>query len=109
MKNLEETYSKEIQPLVERIALIAKQEDMPIFLTFEDSESGFSTTCLNEDKSKFEKIRLYRWINEVWNIDELFKKIIDNARKKGHKSSYLKAMGVPSTPSEEFPIPTRDC
>ena len=107
MKDLERVYSEEIQPLVERIALIAKQEGMPIFLTFEDSQNGFSTTCLNEENSKFEKIKLYRWINDVWNLDELFRNIIDDARRQGHKSIYLKAMGVPTEPEIERPIPIR--
>lgn len=93
---MEKVYINDIHPLVERITLICKQSGMPMFMTFQDGENSFRTSCINQEKSQFEKIRLHMTVNETWSIDQLLSMIIEDAKKNGHDSLYLKAMGIPN-------------
>lgn len=94
----QDIYNEDIHPLVERIALVCQQAEIPMFMTFEDSQNGFSTTCVNEDKSNFYKIKMHYWIHQTWSFDDLMKKVIEDARLNGHDSLYLKAMGIKEEP-----------
>lgn len=96
-----EVYKKDVHPLVERITLICKQENIPMFMTFQDSQDSqdsFSSSCVNSDKSNFNKIQLHYWLHQTWSVDDMLRKIIEDARKNGHDSLYLKAMGIPFSP-----------
>lgn len=107
MHKLEQIYITEVHPLVERIALLCKQYNMPAFMTFQDGVDGFRTTCMNEHFSDFDKIKHYRWINGAWSLDEFFREVIADAKDNGHDSLYLKAMGVPLMPHEARTLPDR--
>lgn len=92
----EEIYNTDIHPLVERITLICKQSGMPMFMTFQDGSDSFRTSCINKDNSAFEKFKLHMMVNDTWSLDELISAIIEDAKKHGHNSLYLRAMGIPN-------------
>ena len=100
MTDLEEVYDKDIHPLVERISLICKQNKVPMFMTFQDGAESFRNSCLNPDNSQFKTLFLHLWLSETWTFDEFMKKVIADARKNGHNSLYLRAMGIPEKPEE---------
>lgn len=77
---------------------MTKQNGIPMFMTFQTENDSFRTTCFNDKLSEFDKFKHYRLVNEAWSIDELLGMVIDDARKNGHNSSYLKAMGIPMSP-----------
>jgi hypothetical protein len=98
MADLEEVYDRDIHPLVERISLICRQNQVPMFLTFQDGKESFRNSCLNPEKSQFQTIFLHLWLSETWSFDEFMKRVITDARKNGHNSLFLTAMGIPEKP-----------
>lgn len=92
---LENTYNQDIHPLIERIALICKQEGIPIFISCQ-VEDSFRTSVVNNESAGFDKFKLYRMVSETWTHDELLDLMIEDAKKRGHHSRVLRAMGVPS-------------
>lgn len=94
----EDVYALDIQPLIEQLAHICKQYDLPMFCTVQDGESSFRTTCVNEQFSEWDKIRLMRYLHQTWNIDGFLNLLIKDARENGHKSKFLKGMGIPEKP-----------
>lgn len=100
MTNREEVYDNDIHPLVERISLICKQNKVPMFMTFQDGDESFRNSCLNPDHSQFQTMCLHLWLSETWTFDEFMKRVISDARKNGHNSLFLKAMGIPEKPAD---------
>jgi hypothetical protein len=98
MHELEKVYDIEILPLVQRITLIAKQTNLPIFITAQDSPDGFRTTCLNDEYSEYDRFKMHRMANQSWSIDDLLRNILEDAKFNGHNSEILKAMGIPEIP-----------
>lgn len=78
----EKIYIDDVHPLVERITLICKQSGMPMFMTFQDGSDSFRTSCINQENSQFEKLKLHMLVNETWSIDQLLSIIIEDAKKK---------------------------
>lgn len=90
-------YERDIHPLVERIALICKQYDISMFLCVQEKDAIRRTSCVNKLGSK--KISEIYDFNQAWDIDQFLSQVIDKAKKEGHNSKFLKAMGVPEEPS----------
>lgn len=89
-------YDKDIHPLVERIALICKQHDISMFLCVQEKDFVRRTSCVNKVGSK--KIGEIFDFNQAWDLDEFLSKVIEKAKKEGHNSKFLKAMGIPEEP-----------
>lgn len=83
-------YQEEIHPLVERITLICKQLGIPCFMTFQCQPDAFVTTCINEERSGFDRLRFHRIVNDSWNLDDLLEMLLTDAIKNGHSSELLK-------------------
>ena len=92
---IEKTYNQDIHPLVERIALICKQEGIPLFVSCQVGD-GFRASVVNNASAGFDKFKLYGMVSETWSHDELLNLIIEDAQKNGHHSRILRAMGIPS-------------
>lgn len=114
----EDIYALDIHPLIERMTLVCKQYDLPMFCTVQDGDSSFRTTCVNEQLSEWYKIRLMRYLHQTWDvngfmgllirdirehqqpwdIDGFLHLLIKDAREHGHESKFLKGMGIPEKP-----------
>lgn len=95
-KNKGYVYEEDIHPLVERIALICKQNNLPMFLSVQESDTSIRTTCLNSRESN--KIKELYLMNQSWDFDQFLDKMIESAKFDGHNSRYLEAMGIPKKP-----------
>jgi hypothetical protein len=93
-------YETGIKPLLEELKDVCNQHHIPMFCTFQDTEDTFRTTCVNEEYSRFEKIKLMWMAHQSWNIDDFLKLLVKDAREYGHSSKFLKAMGIPEAPPE---------
>lgn len=89
-------YDTDIHPLVERIALICRQHKIPMFLCVEEKKHVRRTSCVNKVNSN--KISEIYDLNQAWDLDEFLSKTIEKAKREGHNSKFLKAMGIPETP-----------
>ena len=94
----EDIYALEIHPLIEELTDICKQYELPMFCTVQDGHSSFRTTCVNEQNSGWYKIRLMCYLHQTWDIDDFLYYLIKDARENGHKSKFLKGMGIPEKP-----------
>lgn len=101
MHELELIYKSEIKPLVDRIALIAKQTNMPLFMTFQDGYDTFTSHCLNAHHSAFERLKLHTLVNQSWSIDDFIEVLVADATKNGHNSEFLSALGIPKKPNNQ--------
>jgi pantothenate kinase-related protein Tda10 len=91
-------YEQDIHPLVERIALICKQHDMPMFLTVQEAQNSARTTCLNANLDLSGRLKNLYEANQSWDLDDFLAKVIARAQREGHNSRYMKAMGIPMQP-----------
>jgi len=94
-------YDTEIHPLVERIALLCKEANLPLFLTIQEAPGNARTTCVNTRADSTNRLRNLYDLNQSWDIDEFLKKVIARAVREGHNSKYLRAMGIPSNPDNK--------
>lgn len=93
-KSIDDIYLEDIHPLLERIALVCIQYDIPLFVSCQDSESSFRNSLINNKNT--EKFRLHSIVAENRNLDDVLLAIIEDAKKNGHNSKILSAMGIPS-------------
>lgn len=91
-------YDEDIHPLVERIALVCKQYQLPMFMSIQESPTSIRTTCLNSKESR--KIQELYLMNQSWDFDQFMAKMIDIAKVHGHDSKYMAAMGIPEKPKK---------
>lgn len=91
-------YEQDIHPLVERIALICKQHDLPMFLTVQEAPTSARTTCLNATMDPSGRLKNLYDMNQSWTLDDFLAKAIARAQREGHNSKYLRAMGIPMQP-----------
>ncbi|MFS1428544.1 hypothetical protein LMH73_015685 [Vibrio splendidus] len=93
-KSIEEVYLEDVHPLLERIALVCIQNDIPLFVSCQDSESSVRNSLINNKKT--DKFRLHSIIAEKRDLDDILLAIIEDAKEHGHNSKILNAMGIPS-------------
>lgn len=94
-------YEQDIHPLVERIALICKQHDLPVFVTVQDMPDSARTTCLNAGLDQTGRLRNIYEMNQSWSVDDFLSRIVARAQREGHNSKYLRAMGIPFVPESK--------
>jgi hypothetical protein len=91
-------YENGIRPLIEQVTILCTENDIPMFCTVQDTPDTFRTTCVNEEYSQFEKIKLMWMAHQSWSTDEFLKILLKDARENGHDSIFLKAIGIPNIP-----------
>ncbi|MFK4132302.1 hypothetical protein ACI2KR_08410 [Pseudomonas luteola] len=91
-------YETHIAPLLEKLVKECERHQIPMFCTFQDTSDSFRTTAINEEYSQWDKLHLMWLVHQSWSTDDLFKAIVNDARVNGHKSAFLKAMGIPESP-----------
>lgn len=96
----DEYYQDVIAPGVKGLAANCRRENITAFFAFENKEGQFDYTIVGNVEDS-EKLRIFSLINDCWTVDELVKKIIMDARKNGHDSRFLSAIGIPKEPAEE--------
>jgi hypothetical protein len=101
MPDHKNVYETGIKPLLEQLTQICNKHDIPMFCTFQDTDETFRTTCINEEFSPFEKIKLMWMAHQTWTVDDFLKLLVKDAREYGHNSAFLKAMGIPTDPPDQ--------
>lgn len=96
-KNIDKAkvYKEDIEPLIERISLICKQEKIPMFLSCSDGASKNMVTGINIDYNSMNTLHLHKLLSESATIDDFFSKLISLSEQFGHNSSLLCAIGIP--------------
>lgn len=113
----EKVYELDIIPLVQRLALVCKQEDIPFFMMFQDTNQS-CFTHRSDGSASFDEssnIRLKALdlfaqsssitdgvlslitsgVIETKDYDSIIKALIKKSHEYGHESLFMKAMGIP--------------
>lgn len=78
----------------ELLDLCAKKE-VPIILSIQEPNESFTSAFCNTNSGKHqEKIGLMKLAATSWTADELIEGMIEQSRRHGHSSMYLRAMGA---------------
>lgn len=93
MKTKDEIYNKKIHPLMAQIVQICRDNEIPVFATFEctDDKSFYSTSIYDHNHPVFgyyEALRQCLMENAV-NMDKFLFWLMEKARKEGHSSILL--------------------
>ena len=97
---LEEYYDDVIAPMAKGLAANCRREGINAFIAFETQSGRFDYTIVGDPEDN-EKMRIFSLINDCWTVDQMVKKVIMDARKNGHSSRFLSAIGIPTVPLEE--------
>lgn len=97
-----EAYNLDIHPLIERIYLICKHNEMPGFMLFQDHDRQFRASSANFGESANNLLMGYL-ITSFENkedplgpeLDMLLNSMITHAQTHGHSSVLLDALGIP--------------
>lgn len=105
MEDLEKVYDDEISPLIVKIITICKEHDMPMFASFQYSDSDFCTTILASGPhhpvfDHYSAIKQSIEDNGV-NIDKYLFGVLREAHKYGHSSLCLKQLGADEKPNDD--------
>jgi hypothetical protein len=101
LKNLE-AYNIDIHPLVERIYLICKQNEMPGFMLFQDHKNQLRASLANFGQPANDLLMGYL-ISSFEDksepigpdLDLLINAMITHSQVHGHSSVFLDALGIP--------------
>lgn len=106
--NNDEIYAQDIEPLIERISLICKQENIPLFLSCSGAEKKTLVTGININEDSLNTLNLHKQLSESKSIDEFLSRLVALSEKFGHNSSLLSLMGIPRKPNPEVKVDTTD-
>ncbi|MEZ9708777.1 hypothetical protein AB4254_08900 [Vibrio breoganii] len=93
-----DVYNNDIFPLLQRIALVCKQEDVSFFAACQ-TDLAFQVWAVNQPgENVLSKLALLQMVSETDNLDDLLVEIMECAREHGHNSKVLRAIGIPFEP-----------
>lgn len=91
-------HSQELEDCLEKLIKLCSKEKVPVFLAIQDTPKSFRSLVANEDLAIGNQLRLMRTLIKSADIDYFFRDVIRHAQHNGHKSKFLRAMGVPEEP-----------
>jgi hypothetical protein len=110
MDDKEHLYDTKVSPLVRQLLAVCEEHGIPMFATFQFSDTGFCTSAREEQGHPL--IRHMRALSQCArgngvDVDRYMNWVAKAARVEGHGSIYLLKAGVPLQPAapEEAPPP----
>ncbi|WP_415912813.1 hypothetical protein [Neptuniibacter sp. QD37_11] len=95
-----------IEPILKKLAEECASLDIPLFVCTETGEREFSHFILCS-KALPSKFRQMDHMANTASFDDFLRRVISDAKKAGHSSAFLHAMGVPFEPHQIYTIPRR--
>jgi len=99
MSSEQSNTSEDLERCLEQLARCCAALNMPVFLVLQESEKSFRSVLANEQYAKGAQMKLLRTLVKAGNLDQFLRQISIEAQKDGHSSLFLKAIGIPETPS----------
>jgi len=91
-------YSQEVDDTLERLVQLCSKEKLPALLAIQDSPRSFRTVVTNEEMASGSSFKLMRMLIRSGDIDVFLRDVIREAQHNGHKSLFLRAMGIAEDP-----------
>lgn len=94
----ENVSQSELDFCLNQLLLCCSNLKMPVLIALQESPSSFRSLTANEQHASGQKLKLLRLLLKSPDIDQFFREVTLEAKKEGHSSLFLMAMGVPSSP-----------
>jgi hypothetical protein len=91
-------HSQEVEDCLNRLISVCSKEKVPVFLAIQDTPKSFRSLVANEHLAVGHQLRLMRMLIKSGDIDNFLRDVIREAQHNGHKSLFLRAMGIPEEP-----------
>lgn len=91
-------YTQEVDDQLDRLVELCSQEKLPALFAIQDSPSSFRTVVANEQLSRGSSLKLMRMLIRSGDIDVFLRDVIREAQHNGHRSLFLRAMGIAEDP-----------
>jgi hypothetical protein len=93
--NRESVTHNDLDNCLDQLLLCCSSLKMPILIALQDSPSSFRSLAANEQFSSGQKLKLLRMLLKSRDIDQFFREVSIEAKRDGHSSLFLKAIGIP--------------
>lgn len=91
-------YTQEVDDSLGRLVQLCSKEKLPSLFAIQDSPRSFRTVVTNEELAAGSSLKLMRMLIRSGDIDVFLRDVIREAQHNGHKSLFLRAMGIPEDP-----------
>lgn len=91
-------YNQEVEDNLDRLVKICSREKLPSLFAIQDSPNSYRTVIANEHLATGGSLKLMRMLIRSGDIDVFLRDVIREAQHNGHKSLFLRAMGIPEDP-----------
>lgn len=91
-------YTQEVEDTLDRLVKLCSKEKLPALFAIQDSPNSFRTVVANEQLARGSSLKLMRMLVRSGDIDVFLRDVIREAQHNGHKSLFLRAMGIPEDP-----------
>ncbi|MHD0644692.1 hypothetical protein ACYPKM_03500 [Pseudomonas aeruginosa] len=88
----------EIQAAIENLLQACAKSEKPVMILLQESETSVRALSGSEKLARGDGFKLARLLLRSGDLDTFLKKVISDAKKNGHKSMFLKAMGISGAP-----------
>jgi hypothetical protein len=85
----------DLDKCLDQLLLCCSALKMPVLIALQDSPSSFRSLAANEQFSSGQKLKLLRMLLKSRDIDQFFREVSIEAKREGHNSLFLKAIGIP--------------
>jgi hypothetical protein len=91
-------YNQEVEDCLDRLVKLCSKENLPAMFAIQDSPNSFRTIATKEQLATTSNFKHMRMLMRSTDIDMFFRDVIREAQHNGHKSLFLRAMGIAEDP-----------
>jgi hypothetical protein len=92
---LDSVLHDDLEKCLDQLMLCCSALKMPVLIAMQDTPTSFRNVVANEQFASGQKIKLLRMLLKSPDLDQFFREIIVEAKREGHSSLFLKAIGIP--------------
>lgn len=92
------SHSQEIEESLDKLIKLCSKEKVPVLLAIQDSPTSYRALVANENLAIGHQLKLMRMLIKSGDIDTFLRDVIREAQHNGHRSLFLRAMGIPEDP-----------
>lgn len=89
----------EIEECLDRLIKLCSREKVPVMLAIQDTSNSIRSMSANEHLAIGTQFRHMKIAIRSNNIDHFLRDVIRDAQHNGHRSLFLRAMGIPEEPA----------
>ncbi|MBI6882846.1 hypothetical protein [Pseudomonas putida] len=92
------SHGAELEECIEKLIKLCSKEKVPVICAIQDAPRSYRTLVANEQLAVGQQLKLMRMLIKAGDLDLFLTDVIRDAQHNGHKSLFLRAMGIPEDP-----------